>query len=123
MYRGHSNVQGVGESAIRQNALRNNSMGEFLRLRSHLKKNEALQEGEALPGQVRVTLTRLIEDELRGDYLEVPAPLPPPLRGNLLASGDDQVSTRPRREIADEGRFYVGSLHHPSTLTSPAPAA
>jgi hypothetical protein len=113
MYRGHGNVQSVSESTIRQNTLDNDSMGKFFGLGCHLKESDALQESKTQTCRVRVATARLVKNDLRRHKFEVSASPLPPLQRDLLASSHDQVSARPRRQVADEGGLNVGSLHRP----------
>ena len=64
------------------------------------------------PRCVRVSGAGLINDQLRNVNLERAPSLLPPLLGDLLVAGNDQIPAGPRGEIARNGRFHVETLLH-----------
>ena len=58
-----------------------------------------------------IASARLVENQL-GDEQLIDLPAVPPFSRDLLLRGENEVTTRPRRQIADDGGLYVGAWFH-----------
>ena len=67
---------------------------------------------KAFLGRLRITRTTFGDDRLRDIQAVLPAMIVPPITCELLIRGGNQITTRPRRKIADDAGFEVnGGVH------------
>ena len=88
---GDGDVKGVRKRLERQKVLGNDLHAEFLGRLGQREYGNVPKEGHSPRNRFGVAPTGLLDDERRHEQLEVAFPGPPPVFGDLLVSGHDEI--------------------------------
>ena len=111
MNRRDSNVESVHPRLLGQPASSDEFFGEHSRVIGDVQNGDLFQRRQPQRSGFRVSLRRLVQDELRDIDVESLSTSPPFAR-DLLMSSPNQVLTWMRGQVADHGCFDVGFLFH-----------
>ena len=112
MHSRNRDMSRIGDGFPGEDAGSQNRRREMPRFRCDIEHGEVPDDQYPFSRCVRVSGTGLINDQLRNVNLERAPSLLPPILGDLLVAGNDQIPAGPRGEIARYGRFHVESLLH-----------
>src|SRR5450631_1869372 len=111
VHRGDRDVERVGPRFGGKAPGRNEMAAERNRLCRYVENRRLPQRDQPPCRRIRVARASLIENELRHVEVEGLAAVPP-LDGYLLLGRADEIASWPRRQVADDGGFDVGSRLH-----------
>ena len=111
MNRRDSNVESVHPRLLGQPASSDEFFGEHSRVIGDVQYGDLFQRRQPQRSGFRVSLRRLVQDELRDIDVESLSTSPPFAR-DLLMSSPNQVLTWMRGQVADHACFDVGFLFH-----------
>lgn len=80
---------------------------QFSRLHRGGERCQRRERSKASPRSLGIADGGFFSNQLGYHEVEASAGGLPPIAGSLLAAGDHDVPSRPRREIADNGGLYV----------------
>ena len=107
MHSGNSDMRSIGRGFARKDAGSQDRRREMPDFGCDIEQGKVPDRQHSLSRGGRVSRAGLINDQLRYVNLEpVPSPLPP-IFGDLLVAGNDQIPARPGGQIARYGRFHV----------------
>lgn len=112
MHSGDSDMRRVGRRFPREDAGSQNGRREMSDFGRDIEQVKFSDDQYPFSRRVRVSRAHLINDQLRDENFESSPSLFPPLFGNLLVAGHDQIPAGSRGKIARNGRFHVESLLH-----------
>ena len=85
---------------------------EVMRFVSSVDEVDVGKEGEALLRHDRISGSRFLRDNCRGDQPVAGRSGSPPLSRHLVVSSRNEMPARPRREVAQDGGFNVDAGNH-----------
>ena len=112
MYRGQRNVQRILHSLLRKGVTLNEFASQGYSLVRNLQPCYASKHFEPLLCRLGVASAGLVCHQLRHVDIEVLPPVLPPLASHFLVRRQNQVPTRPRRQVTDDGRLQIDPLLH-----------
>jgi len=128
MYRGQRNVQRILHSLLRKGVGLNEFASQGYSLVRDPQPCYASKHFEPLLCRLGVASSGLVRHQLRHVDIKVLPPMFPPLARHFLVRRQNQVPTRPGRQVTDDGRLQIDPLFHAHSsparyvLEAPLPA-
>ncbi|MBF0163955.1 MAG: hypothetical protein HQM01_05510 [Magnetococcales bacterium] len=78
---------------------------------------QSVQESQPSLGGIRITTAHFLDDQFRNEQLKPVALFVPPLVGDLLVGGNNQISARQGSQITDDAGLQIESGFHDTQVT------
>src|SRR3990172_9294900 len=112
--RGKRDVKGVHRGTVGKASRVHELSCESDRLGGHAQRGQVLNPPSPALSGIRIAQRGFGDNQLGYAYFENRATTYPPLVGQLLTRGSDQVPAWTRREITDDRGFEIDPLRHPA---------
>ena len=116
-------VKRVDRRAVRYREAPEKVLRKHAGILGKLEKWNIPDRGKPCGRRGRVAEGRLLHDDLRGEHTKVTAGAAPPVKGELLMGGGDDITAWPRGEVTDDGGLEVYGRSHGLNLPTEFPRA